>query len=110
MVVPDVTTGEPVGNCPKLTESVGLGGGGPVTECFFEFGTEPNPESFGPTHPACEPPAPYVTDQAAITGKLPGLVGETTYYYRIVAKNLNGTARGAIKLSPRKITKQSARS
>ena len=50
-----------------------------------------------PDHPACEPPAPYVTDQAAITGKLPGLVGETTYYYRIVAKNLNGTARGAIK-------------
>ena len=91
VVVPDVTTGEPVGNT-EVSASVGLGGGGTVTECFFEFGTSPEPESFGPTHPACEPGAPYVTDQPTVTAELPGLTGETTYYYRVVAKNANGTS------------------
>jgi hypothetical protein len=94
--VPLVTTGDPVGN-EELGGSVALDGGGEVTECWLEYGTSSNPSSFT-KGPACEPSAPYTTDQPTVTADLTGtLTGETTYYYRFVAANSQGTGFGAVK-------------
>ena len=94
--VPLVTTGDPVGN-EKLSGSVALDGGGEVEECWLEYGTSSEPSSFT-KGPACEPVAPYTADQPTVTADLTGtLTGETTYYYRFAAKNVNGNSYGAVK-------------
>lgn len=94
--VPLVTTGDPVGN-EKVSGSVALDGAGEVTECWLEYGTSSEPSTFT-KGPACEPSAPYTTDQPNVTVDLTGmLTGETTYYYRLVARNAEGFGRGAVK-------------
>jgi hypothetical protein len=94
--VPLVTTGDPVANS-KLGGSVALDGGGEVKECWLEYGTSSDPSTFT-KGPACEPAAPYTTDQPTVTSDLTGtLTGETTYYYRFVANNDSGTGFGAVK-------------
>jgi len=94
--VPLVTTGDQVGNS-ELSGSVALDGGGEVQECWLEYGTSSDPSSFT-KGPACEPAAPYATDQSTVTADLTGSVtGETTYYYRFAAKNANGTSFGQVK-------------
>jgi hypothetical protein len=94
--VPLVTTGDPVADS-KLGGSVALDGGGEVKECWLEYGTSSDPSTFT-KGPNCEPAAPYTTDQPTVTADLTGtLTGETTYYYRFVAKNGQGTGFGAVK-------------
>jgi hypothetical protein len=102
VVVPDVTTGEPEGNS-KVTGSVGTAGAGEVTECKFEWKEQ---GAFSFEHEiACTPAVPYTTDQPEVTAELPGLVGEHTYVYRLVAKNANGTARGGtMTITPHNVT------
>ncbi len=97
VVVPDVTTGDPVANM-TVSGTVGTAGAGAVTECVFEFATD---EYFAVSHSynqqtACSPPAPFSEDKA-VTAALPGLLGETTYHYRLVARNASGKAVGADK-------------
>jgi hypothetical protein len=92
-VVPDAITGDPTGNS-TVSGSVALAGGGEVTSCEFQFGLT---TSYGQSRP-CNPAAPYSADQALVTANLKeDLTGETTYHYRLVASNADGTARGADK-------------
>ena len=89
-VVPDAVTGEPTGNS-TVSGSIALAGGGEVTSCEFQFGTS---TTYGESEP-CSPAPPYNSDQALVTADLKeDLEGETTYHYRLVASNANGTAKG----------------
>ncbi|HEX3242165.1 MAG TPA: hypothetical protein VHQ97_03715 [Solirubrobacterales bacterium] len=88
VIVPDVTTGEQQRN-DEVTGTVGRAGAGEITECFFEYGTT---TEYGEQIP-CEPPAPFDEDRA-VTAKIPGLVNETIYHYRLVAGNANGKGNG----------------
>jgi len=93
VTLPDLTTGPPTNPGQKsvtLTGHVGLGGGGEVTACRFEYGTDTS-YSLG-TIP-CEPAAPYAS-ATNVTAKLSGLTSETTYHYRLYAKNAEGASVG----------------
>jgi hypothetical protein len=89
--VPKVVTGEPVGNS-TVSGEVDPDGAGEVTQCYFEFGPS---SSYGSTQ-ACSPAAPFSVPKT-VTANLPGLEGEKTYHYRLVAANANlgGVNRGA---------------
>ena len=91
VIVPDVST-EPAKN-PGQTSATLVGhvnpaGGGPITNCHFEYGTT---TSYGSGPVPCEPPTP--ADQE-VTANVTGLTAETTYHYRLVASNSNGTNVG----------------
>ena len=93
LIVPNVTTGPPVGN-KTVSGSVGLASGPEVTECYFEYGTvELGPNSTYPLKQACSPAAPYAIDQPMVSATL-SLSDETTYFYRLVARNANGLNKG----------------
>jgi hypothetical protein len=93
VIVPDVTTGPPVGN-KTVSGSVGLAGGPEVTECYFEYGTEElGPTKTYPSTQACSPAVPYAADQPSVSATL-SLSDETTYFYRLVARNANGLNKG----------------
>ena len=87
--LPKVTTGPPVGNT-EVSGVVDEDGAGEVTECYFEFGET---TAYGETE-ECTPSAPFSGVQE-VTANLPGLLGESTYHYRLVAANAEGTNRGA---------------
>jgi hypothetical protein len=91
-VVPDITTGEPVSNT-GVSGHVDPAGGGEVTDCYFEWGTSVGNYSLGQEE--CTP-GTFSTPQD-VTATLPGLLGETTYHYRLVAGNANGTNFGGDK-------------
>jgi hypothetical protein len=100
ITVADVTTGPPVGN-KEVTGTVGLGGGGEVTECFFEFGLEAGNYT---DEEACEQATPFTADES-VSAQLPGLVGETTYHYRLVAVDVQGRGVGADRtITPHNVT------
>jgi hypothetical protein len=73
-----------------------------VTECKFEYLTNAayvaNGNSYsGPNIPAtkaCEGSIPTDSTLHAVTGAVTGLLPNTTYHYRVVAKNVNGTNSG----------------
>jgi phosphodiesterase/alkaline phosphatase D-like protein len=88
-VVPDVTTGEPVGN-ETVSGHVDPAGGGNITECQVEYGET---TAYGETAP-CSPATPYTTTQN-VTATLTGLTVEQTYHYRVVAGNAKGKNYGA---------------
>jgi hypothetical protein len=92
VTVPDVVTGDPEGN-NVVRGTVGLAGAGEVTECYFQFGTSTEYE-LGDEN--CSPGAPY-SEAKSVSATLPGLLGEQTYHYRLVAKNTNGKSVGADK-------------
>ena len=109
--VPDGCSGEveiftPAPVLPKLTYSqvtnptttsatldveVDPNGGGEVTECNFEYGTS---TAYSGGKVACSPGAPYTGTQS-VSANISGLTTGTTYHYRIVVKNANGTRYGA---------------
>jgi hypothetical protein len=91
VIVPDVSTGEPLGN-DQVSGTIDPAGGGNVTSCEVEYGLDTKYEGGPPV--ACAPATPYSGVQN-ITATLPGLEGETTYHYRVVAGNANGTNFGA---------------
>ena len=70
-------------------------GQGPITECFFQWGTSPDYWE-NPNEQPCNETTPISTAQA-VTADLPGLVPGQTYYYRVVAGNAHrgGRAYGA---------------
>ncbi|MGN6372196.1 MAG: hypothetical protein ACTHM1_04300 [Solirubrobacteraceae bacterium] len=92
-VVPTVTTGS-ASNVREVTASIDgrvdpdlPHGGGPVTECEFEYGTS---TEYGQTAP-CSPAGPYAT-AAEVSAELSGLTPSTTYHFRIDAANSNKIA------------------
>jgi phosphodiesterase/alkaline phosphatase D-like protein len=93
IVVPDVTTGEPVGN-NVVSGQVDPAGGGEVTSCKVEYGEvhENEPPEYVETA-SCDQPTPYATP-TEVTAELPGLLGEHTYDYRFVASNSNPLGTG----------------
>jgi len=91
--LPNLTTGPPTNpgqTSATLTGHVDLGGGGEVTVCHFEYGTD---TSYGSGSLPCEPAAP-LSSATDVTAKLSGLTSETTYHYRLYAKNAAGSSVG----------------
>ena len=92
-VVPKVTY-EPVGSPSTsggtLRANVDPNGGGPVTECKFEYGPTTK-YSLGSI--PCSPGT--FSAPTEVTGALTGLTTETTYHYRVVVSNGKGTKYGA---------------
>jgi phosphodiesterase/alkaline phosphatase D-like protein len=62
-----------------------------VSECKFEYGTT---TSYGSSAP-CTPSPGSGTSPVAVSAAVTGLVANTTYHFRIVAKNLAGTSNGS---------------
>jgi hypothetical protein len=96
-VAPIATTGttSPVDHTTAtLTGHLSEGGRGEITNCHFEYGTS---SSYEDGSVPCEPTAPYGSE-ADVTAQLTGLQPETTYHYRLVASNANGTADGADRM------------
>jgi DNA-binding beta-propeller fold protein YncE len=92
--VPTVTTGpveSPGQSTGKLTGHLdpdSAHGGGAVTECFFEYGET---TEYG-SKASCAPPTPY-SGAENVSADISGLTPETTYHYRLLAANSNGTLR-----------------
>lgn len=96
-IVPDVTTGD-VDDLGRTTATLtgqvapDPAGGGDVSDCHFELGTD---TSYG-TNVPCEQVTPYSASKA-VTADLTGLSMETTYHYRLVASNSIDANPGADK-------------
>ena len=93
VTLPNVTTGPPTSpgqTSATMTGHVDLGGGGEVTACRFEYGTD---TSYSSGSIPCAPAAPYGT-ATDVTAQLSGLISETTYHYRLYAKNAEGEVVG----------------
>jgi hypothetical protein len=88
VTVPDVTnvSAQPHQTVADLSATIGTAGAGNVTKCELEYGTSLPYASKAP----CSPGTPY-SSQKAISVHLEGLSKETTYHYRFVAGNANGT-------------------
>jgi hypothetical protein len=100
VVLPDVSTGTEPTNL-EHEGSVTLNGtvnpdGEPVTSCQFEYGTEKPSEETAPyekTAP-CEPAPGSGSSPVGVHADITGLTPLTTYHYRLVAGNANGSNRG----------------
>jgi hypothetical protein len=100
IVIPDVTAGPKISvghTTAKVGGKVGRAGGAPVTECYFEYGEEAGNYTSGPVpcEPAASPGSPYEEATTDVTAEFSGLTPNTTYHYRLVAKNENGTNKSA---------------
>jgi phosphodiesterase/alkaline phosphatase D-like protein len=102
--VPDITTG-PAMNVSHasatLTGQVAPdpSGGGDVSSCHFELGTD---TSYGTSVP-CVPATPY-SAQTAVTADVSGLTMDTPYHYRLVAGNSIDSNKGVDKtFIPRRV-------
>src|ERR1700704_908356 len=62
-----------------------------VTECTFEYGTS---TSYGKTA-TCTPAPGSGTSNVAVSAAIAGLAENTTYHFRVVAKNAGGTSESA---------------
>ena len=62
-----------------------------VEECFFEWG----PPGYEHTVP-CEQAVPFSSD-TPVSAKITGLTPGATYYFRLAAKNENGTERSSVE-------------
>ncbi len=92
--LPKITYGEVTNLTPtseKVTATVDPSIAGPITACYFEYGTT---SSYGSPHIPCEPATPYTSPTEA-SANISGLVSETTYHYRIVLNTEEGTRKGA---------------
>jgi hypothetical protein len=82
---------EPTTTSGVVHATVEPNGGGNVLTCQFEYGT--TMAYSGGTHP-CQPGAPFAA-ATGVSATLTGLTTETTYHYRVVVTNANGTKYGA---------------
>ncbi len=65
--------------------------GSEVTECVFEYGSSlPSGESV-----PCSPEPGSGSVPVTVTGSLSGLLADTSYEYRVIAKNASGTSTGS---------------
>ncbi len=91
-VLPKITYGTPTNPTPaseKVEAVVDPHGGGPVTECRVEYGTD-RAYSVGSVPCSSE----HFSELTSVTAALTGLTSETTYHYRVVVSNANGTSNG----------------
>lgn len=94
--LPEVTAGpltnvNPTGG--TLTGHVDPSGAGPVTSCAFEYGLT---SAYGSTvpcspDPAASPPGSHFTEPTDVTADIAGLNPRTTYHFRLVAGNAQGS-------------------
>jgi NHL repeat len=101
VVLPKVTFGAVTNQTQTagtLNANVDPNGGGPVTACYFEYGTDTsyslgsipcNPE------PAASPPGSNFIVPTDVSASISGLTTEKPYHYRLVVSNANGTARSS---------------
>ncbi len=78
ITTPRATTGEPIGNS-EVSGIADPNGVGPITECYFEFGTSP---LYGSKQDCAE--SLPINSVQSVHANLPGLIGEETYHYRLV--------------------------
>jgi hypothetical protein len=92
VVTPDITgvTAAARPTTAAVMAHLDLAGAGEITECKVEYGTS---SGYG-SSAACTPSTPY-TLAKDVSVQLAGLTKETTYHYRVVAKNTNGTNRSS---------------
>jgi hypothetical protein len=92
--LPEVTTSaaSKIGKTTATLNGTVNPDGGPVTECFFEYGTT---ASYGETVPCAETPAQIGsgTKPVSVHADVSGLNAETTYHYRVVAASANGDVK-----------------
>ncbi len=91
VVLPDVTSGSATGVGQTSATLHGhadpdlADGGGPITECSFEYGTS---TAYGQTAP-CTPNVPYAS-ATDVSAAVSGLAPATTYHFRLKAGNADG--------------------
>jgi hypothetical protein len=87
----------PARNSVTLNATVEPNGGGDITACHFEYGTDTS-YSLGSVpctpDPAANPPGSNFTGPTAVHADISGLTTETTYHYRLVASNAKVTQHG----------------
>ena len=100
-VVPEVTyqpVSHPTTTSGTLNATVDPNGGGPITQCQFEYGA--GTSYSGGTIP-CTPdpnaasPGSNFTEPTDVSAEISGLATESEYHYRVVVKCANGTKYGA---------------
>jgi hypothetical protein len=93
VVVPDVGTEAASSLTPSSARLNGIVNpdGVALSDCQFEYGES---ESYGKSVPCSESPGP-VEEPVAVHADVSGLTPAITYHFRLIAKNANGTSRGA---------------
>jgi hypothetical protein len=81
---------DPTTTSGTLNARVDPNGGGNISKCQFEYGITTSYS--GGTLP-CAPAVPY-SNPESVTASLSGLTPETTYHYRVVVEDGNGTKYG----------------
>lgn len=87
----------PARNSVTLNATVDPNGGGDITACHFEYGTD---TSYGlgsvpcSPDPGSNPPSSHFSGPTQVHADLTSLRTETTYHYRLVASNPRGTQHG----------------
>ncbi len=99
-LLPQVTyepVSNPARNSVTLNATLEPHGGGDITACHFEYGTD---TTYGlgsvpcTPDPAANPPGSNFTGPTQVSANLSGLTTETTYHYRLVASNAHVTQHG----------------
>src|SRR5262245_43799233 len=91
-VIPDVLTGNATNvtsTTATLNGHVDPAGGGSITDCHFDYGTD---TSYGNSVP-CVPATP-ISSPTDVSADISGLSPSTVYHFRLVAANANGSAIG----------------
>ncbi len=71
--------------------------GAPITDCHFEYAADTDFQTNGftnATHVACNGDPGSGSGDVAVAANLVSLATDTTYHFRLVASNANGTTRG----------------
>jgi phosphodiesterase/alkaline phosphatase D-like protein len=88
---PTATTNAATGiSLSAATLNGAVNANGTSTTVTFEFGTS---TAYGKTYTAVQSPVTGTTD-TAVNSAISGLIGSTTYHYRVVAQNAYGTTYG----------------
>ena len=96
---PPVAVTDPATSVTETTATVN-GKGDPnlfTSDVTFEWGTDPTLSSNTQVVNAAETPLPVGNSPVPVTLSLTGLTGGTTYYFRVIVTNPNGTSSGIIR-------------
>lgn len=92
LILPDVTTGSPSSVEPTTATINGTinPDGVPVTDCHFDYGTDTGDGQQAP----CVETVGSGTSPVSVHADISGLTAGTTYHFRLVASNADGTSMG----------------